>query len=242
MAIMHFIADMNPAGAPSHGAHQADGPTFTRLDLGSALVPYERGLSLQRAAAQRAREGVDRGTVLMLEHEAVYTAGRRSEKHEHPTDGTPVVEVDRGGKVTWHGPGQLVVYPIIRLADGVGGVTLVRALEEALIEAVGDFGVRAYRIDGRTGVWTNPVALSQHGAQPAKIAQIGIRVSSRVVTHGIALNCSNSLDSFNNFVPCGISDAGVTSLSELVGREITPTEAAPTVEARIAPVLKELTV
>lgn len=226
---------------------------FESVGLAPDYVPYARGLELQRVATERLAVGADSGTVLLLEHEPVYTAGRRAEPHEYPTDGTPVVPVNRGGKVTWHGPGQLVAYPIIRLADGLGGVNLVHALEDALIATIADCGVAGYRIPGRTGVWTDPApgsapgsapgafpASPQPAARPAKLAQIGIHVSRRIVTHGIALNCCNDLAPFGSFVPCGITDAGVTTLSERAGRTITPAEVAPILRAHLAPVLERL--
>lgn len=230
-----------PSALPTPEASRATpSPRFETVGLAPEFVPYERGLALQQAAADRLAGDADGGTVLFLEHEPVYTAGRRAETHEYPDDGTPVVPVNRGGKVTWHGPGQLVAYPIVRLADGLGGVNLVHALEEALIATIGDLGVVGYRIAGRTGVWTDPPAGSAPGTPEAKLAQIGIHVSRRIVTHGISLNCNNALTPFTRFVPCGITDAGVTTLSERAGRTITPAEAAPALRERLAPVLERL--
>ncbi|KAM9863969.1 lipoyl(octanoyl) transferase LipB [Leucobacter sp. BZR 635] len=217
-------------------------PRFETVGLSPSLVSYERGLILQREAAARLAADLDHGTVLLLEHEPVYTAGRRAEPHEYPSDGTPVVPVNRGGKVTWHGPGQLVAYPVIRLADGLGGVNLVHALEDALIATIQNLGVVGYRVPGRTGVWTDPPAGSPQGSPAAKLAQIGIHVSRRIVTHGISLNCSNDLAPFHSFVPCGISDAGVTTLSAKTGETITPADAAPALRTHLVPVLERLSV
>lgn len=214
--------------------------TFTAAGFAPEFVDYQRGLVLQQAAAAALASEETRGTVLLLEHTPVYTAGRRSEPHEYPHDGTPVVPVNRGGKVTWHGPGQLIAYPVIRLADGLGGVNLVQALEAALIDTIAELGVTSYRIEGRTGVWTDPPSDAPPGTPAAKLAQIGIHVSRRVVTHGISLNCSNDLSPFANFVPCGISDAGVTTLSECTGQTITPADAAPILQRHLTPVLERL--
>lgn len=199
------------------------------VPLTPGLTAYDEGLRLQREAAERVAAGEDRGTVLMLEHEAVYTAGKRSRPDEYPQDGTPVIPVDRGGKVTWHGPGQLVVYPVIRLRERLGVVDFVRELESALIDVSAAFGVIGFRVDGRSGVWADAGALT-----PSKFAQIGLHTRDGIVTHGIALNCSNDLAPFANFVPCGITDAGVTTLSLLAGREIAPAEVLPVLAERFA--------
>ena len=203
--------------------------------LAPSFIPYDHGLSIQREATSRLERGVDRGTLVLLEHEPVYTAGKRSLPEEYPTDGTPVVPVDRGGKVTWHGPGQLVAYPIVRLREQFGGVDLVHRLEGALIGTAGEFGVEAFRIEGRAGIWTGT-----REAGFAKLAQVGIRVSNRIVTHGVALNCSNDLAPFGAFIPCGITDAGVTTLSALVGHEVTPRDAAPPLAVRVRAALEEV--
>lgn len=210
-------------------------PRFVNAGFAPRFVPYEDGLALQQRAVDRIAAGSDDGTVFLLEHEAVYTAGRRSDPAEYPSDGTPVVAVDRGGKVTWHGPGQLVAYPVIRLAAGWGVVDFVRALEGVLIEVAADFGVTGFRVPGRSGVWTQP----ERTAPPAKLAQIGLHASAGIITHGIAINCSNELTPFDSFVPCGITDAGVTTLSALAGRRIEPAEVAPALSGRIAPLLSE---
>ena len=215
-------------------AHPGLGPRFVTAGLAPDLVPYERGLDLQRDAAGRVRDGADRGTVLLLEHEPVYTAGRRARPEEFPRDGTPVVPVDRGGKVTWHGPGQLVVYPVIRLRERLAVVDFVRLLERVVIDAVAGFGAEGFRVPGRAGVWA-----ARDDDPPTKFAQIGLRTSGGVVTHGLAVNCSNALEPFAGFVPCGITDAGVTSLSALTGRTIRPSDLAPVLSARLAPALAE---
>ena len=172
-------------------------------------------------------------TVLLLEHSPVYTAGKRTDPHERPADGTPVIEVDRGGKITFHGPGQLVGYPIVRLPDHVLVVDYVRRLEEALIAACADLGVTTARVPGRSGVW-----LQADGGRPErKIAAIGIRVSRGVNMHGFALNCDVDLSWYDRFVPCGIADAGVTTLSQELGRDVTVAEVLPLVEKHLADLL-----
>lgn len=207
--------------------------------LAPHFVPYGVGLELQSRAAQRVSAGEDRGTALLLEHEAVYTAGRRSSPDEYPDDGSPVIPVDRGGRVTWHGPGQLVGYPVVRLREGVGVVDFVRELEQLLIDASAEFGVRGYRIEGRSGVWADEV--DDRGASaPVKFAQIGLHAKGGLVTHGFALNCSNSLEPFSHFVPCGITDAGVASLTTLTRREIAPADVLPILEPRLAELLEEV--
>ena len=209
-------------------------PEFAVAGFAPDLVPYAIGLELQTQAAERVRRSVDHGTVIMLEHPAVYTAGRRASRDDYPIDGTPVIEVDRGGLVTWHGPGQLVVYPVVRLRPGVGVVDLVRALEETLIRSMADLGLAGIRVDGRSGVW------AEHDGAAQKVAQIGLHARAGVITHGLALNCSNDLEPFTRFVPCGIRDASVTTLSTLAGRVIRPVDAAPVVETRLRATLAEL--
>ncbi|MCV7125274.1 lipoyl(octanoyl) transferase LipB [Mycobacterium lacus] len=178
-------------------------------------VDYLAAWQLQRDLADaRGAGGTD--TLLLLEHPPVYTAGRRTEPHERPVDGTPVIDTDRGGKITWHGPGQLVGYPIVGLAEPLDVVDYVRRLEEALIKVCGDVGLQAIRVDGRSGVW-----LAAGGGRPArKVAAIGVRVSRATTLHGFALNCDCDLGAFTTIVPCGISDAGVTSLSAELGRTV----------------------
>ncbi len=191
----------------------SDEPVTVR-QLGS--VDYRAAWDLQRTTADaRVAGGPD--TLLLLEHPAVYTAGKRTEAHEHPTDGTPVVDTDRGGKITWHGPGQLVGYPIIGLAEPLDVVNFVRRLEESLISVCSGFGLDAGRVEGRSGVW-----LPADTRRPArKIAAIGIRVARGTTLHGFALNCDCDLGAFSAIVPCGITDAGVTSLTAELGRRVS---------------------
>ena len=164
--------------------------------------------------------------MLLLEHPSVYTAGKRTEPFERPTDGTPVIDVDRGGKITWHGPGQLVGYPILHLAEPIDVVGYVRRLESMLIDVLAEFGITAGRVEGRSGVWMNHE--SPVGAE--KIAAIGIRVAEGVTMHGFALNCNNAFDAYSKIVACGILDAGVTSMSRVLGREVTTEEVVPVVQ------------
>ena len=168
-------------------------------------------------------------TVLLLEHYDVYTAGRRTEDFERPFDGTPVVDVDRGGKITWHGPGQLVGYPIVRLPRPLDVVAYVRRIEAVLIEVCAELGVTTDRVEGRTGVWV----AADHRGPERKVAAIGVRVSRRVAMHGFALNCNPSLGGFGNIVPCGIQDAGVTSLSAELNRPVTVDEVIALVEPKL---------
>jgi lipoyl(octanoyl) transferase len=205
----------------------------------AGTVPYEEAWERQRElhAARVAGEGPD--TLLLLEHPSVYTAGKRTEPHERPQDGTPVVDVDRGGKITWHGPGQLVGYPIVALPDPVDVVTYVRRLEGALIEVCAGFGVEAGRVEGRSGVWlpADEPGPDSRWRPERKIAAIGIRVARGVTMHGFALNCDPDLGAFGAIVPCGIADAGVTSLSAELGRDVTIDEALEPVEKAMRAVL-----
>ena len=169
----------------------------------------------QELADARAVDGVDK--LLLLEHPSVYTDGRRTLTHERPVDGTPVIDTDRGGKITWHGPGQLVGYPIIGLAEPLDVVNYVRRIEESLIKVCTDVGLQVGRIDGRSGVWV-PAGC---GRPARKVAAIGVRVSRSTTLHGFALNCDCDLGAFGTIVPCGISDAGVTSISAELGRQVS---------------------
>jgi lipoyl(octanoyl) transferase len=201
-------------------------------ELIDAPVDYVQAWERQREVHAGVVEGGP-GTVILLEHAPVYTAGKRTEPHERPSDGTPVIEVDRGGKITFHGPGQLVGYPIVRLPDHVLVVDYVRRLEEALIAVCADLGVTTARVPGRSGVW-----LRAGGGRPErKIAAIGIRVSRGVTMHGFALNCDVDLSWYDRFVPCGIADAGVTTLSAELGREVTVAEVLPLVEQHLSDLL-----
>ena len=188
------------------------------------LVPYDEAWRLQQSVhAEVVAGGED--VALLLEHPPVYTAGKRTEPWERPVDGTPVVDVDRGGKITWHGPGQITGYPIVRLADPVDVVAYVRAVEQLLIDTCAELGLESGRVDGRSGVWT------PDGAR--KVAAIGIRVSRGVTMHGFALNCDPDLSAYDRIVPCGISDATVTSLSRELQRDVTVDEVLPLLETRL---------
>ncbi len=206
---------------------------FRTVGFGEDAVEYVAAWDLQREVHA---EVVDGGpdTVLLLEHPPVYTAGKRTDPHERPeVPGAPVVDVDRGGKITFHGPGQLVGYPIVKLPDHVLVVDYVRRLEEAMIGVCADFGVAAARVPGRSGTW---LAEDERGGE-RKIGAIGIRVSRGVTMHGFALNCDVDLAWYDTFVPCGIADAGVTSLSRELGRDVTVTEVAPVMERHLRRVL-----
>ncbi len=194
--------------------------------LSANSVPYLTALEQQRAVHADVASGRAPDTVLLLEHPSVYTAGKRTEPYERPTDGTPVIDVDRGGKITWHGPGQLVGYPIVRLADPVDVVAYVRRLEGMLIEVLAEFGIPGQRVEGRSGVWL----VDSDRPTGDKIAAIGIRVAEGVTMHGFALNCSNSFDAYETIVACGLADAGVTSISREVGREVTPADVVSLIE------------
>jgi lipoyl(octanoyl) transferase len=183
--------------------------------LGHGYVDYQEAWALQQRMHADVVAGTRPDTVLLLEHSPVYTAGKRTNTWERPTDGTPVVDVDRGGRITWHGPGQIVGYPITRLLDPIDVVAYVRRVEQVLIDACGNLGVDTVRIDGRSGVW---VPADDHGPD-RKLGAIGVRVSRGVTMHGFALNVCNSLDAYHVIVPCGIVDAGVSTLS--VERERT---------------------
>ena len=196
-------------------------------------VPYEAAWDEQRRIHAEVVAGRAPGTVLLLEHPPVYTAGKRTEPHERPFDGTPVVDVDRGGKITWHGPGQLVGYPILRLPDPIDVVAYVRRIERMLIGVCAEFGVTAGQVEGRSGVW---LTADDRGPE-RKIGAIGIRVAQGVTLHGFALNCSPDLTAFDRIVPCGISDAGVTSLARELGREVPVDAVIPVVESRLPELL-----
>ena len=184
--------------------------------LSPALVPYTEGWDLQRRVHADVVSGVRPDTLILLEHEAVYTAGKRTETHERPQDGTPVIDVDRGGKITWHGPGQLVGYPIVRLVEPIDVVAHVRRLERVLTDVLRPFGVDGYQVEGRSGVWVRR-PLSED-----KVAAIGVRVQQGATMHGFAINCDNSLAGFRGIIPCGITDAGVTTVSEVTGSTVSP--------------------
>lgn len=197
--------------------------------LGPEPLDYAEGWDLQRRIHAQVITGDSPDTLLLLEHTAVYTAGRRTEPLERPIDGTPVIDVDRGGKITWHGPGQLVGYPIVRLPMPLDVVAHVRRLEDALISACAEVGLSTTRIDGRSGVW-----VPADEVRPArKVAAIGVRVAQGATLHGFALNCDCDLGAFDRIVPCGIRDAGVTSLSAELGRAVTVPEMLPIVQEHV---------
>ena len=198
------------------------------------LVEYQKAWEVQRTIHQEVADGIRPNTLLLLEHPSVYTAGRRTDDSERPTDGTPVIDVDRGGRITWHGPGQLVGYPIVKLLKPTELVGFVREIEAALINVCSDLGITAVRVEGRSGVWIQ----DQNGDR--KIAAIGIRVAKGVTMHGFALNVNPDLSAFRSIVPCGITDADVTSLEIELGRPITVDEVAPLVERYIFESLKKV--
>lgn len=195
----------------------------------AGLLDYAEGIALQRNLHADVVAGRSPGVLVLCEHPSVYTAGRRTEPSDLPTNGAPVVDVDRGGRITWHGPGQLVAYPIVRLATPIDVVAWVRDLEQVIIDAAATVGVDARRIDGRSGAWVR----GADRTPPAKVGAIGLHVAEGVTTHGIAINCTNTLDAYSAIIPCGIADAGVTTLSAAAGRPVTVDELAPVVARRI---------
>jgi lipoyl(octanoyl) transferase len=211
---------------------------FARAGFGASAVPYLDGWDLQRELHGRRVGGDIPDTCLMLEHQPVYTAGRRTSQLDRPlaNPGIPVIDVDRGGKITWHGPGQLVGYPIVALAEPVDVIAYVRALEEALIRACAEAGVSTTRVEGRSGVWITG-GRGPGSALDRKVAAIGIRVARGVTMHGFALNCDCDLGWFDRIVPCGIRDAGVTSLSAETGRTVTVAGLLDVVERHLADTL-----
>ena len=259
----------SPETTPASQARLA----YVHLGFGADAVDYQEAWQEQRRvhAARFADEIPD--TCLLLEHQAVYTAGRRTQDNERPLDGTPVVDVDRGGKITWHGPGQLVGYPILKLPRPVDVIAHVRRLEEAMLLTCADFGVEATRVEGRSGVWVlgDPVdrrpalggltldfdprvedeefdprlngpeyAPSNAGQrrEDRKLGAIGVRVAKGVTMHGFSFNCNPDNTSYDRIVPCGIRDAGVTSLSAELGRDVTVAEVTPVVEKHLRAVVE----
>ena len=198
------------------------------------LVEYQKAWDVQRTIHEEVASGTRPNTLLLLEHPSVYTAGRRTDISERPNDGTPVIDVDRGGRITWHGPGQLVGYPIVKLHKPTELVGFVREIEAALIRVCQDLGIPALRVDGRSGVWI------RDSKGDRKIAAIGIRVAKGVSMHGFALNVNPDLAAFAQIVPCGIADADVTSLEVELARPITIEEVAPLVERHIFESLKKV--
>lgn len=200
---------------------------FMVAGLAPDFVDYEGAWQLQREIHASVASGQKPNTCILLEHSPVYTAGKRTEPEEHPQDGTPVIAVDRGGKITWHGPGQLVGYPIMRLPDPIDVVGYVRWLEQVLIDTIAEFGIKGERVEGRSGVW-----VKEKDAY-VKVAAIGIRVADATTMHGFALNCNNSLTPYETIIACGIKDAATSTLSKLSGREITPAMAAEVVQQKL---------
>ena len=197
------------------------------------LIDYQEAWDRQREIHAGVVEGTLPDTLLLLEHPPVYTAGKRTLKHERPFDGTPVIDVDRGGKITWHGPGQLVGYPIVRLPDPVDVVAHVRRLEEALMKVCAGLGVATEQVEGRSGVW---VRADERGPD-RKVAAIGVRVARGVTMHGFALNCDPDMAAFGNMIPCGIVDAGATSLTQELGRDVPVAEVIDATEDALRRVL-----
>ncbi|MER7269514.1 lipoyl(octanoyl) transferase LipB [Micromonospora sp. WMMD712] len=202
-------------------------PGLTAVRAG--VLDYQAAWDEQRRLHEAVVAGERGDTVLLLEHPSVYTAGKRTEPWDRPLDGTPVVDVDRGGKITWHGPGQLVGYPIVKLPDPVDVVAYVRRTEQLLIDVCAEFGLAADRVAGRSGVW-----VPEDDRGPArKVAAIGIRVARGVTQHGFSINCDCDLGYFDRIVPCGIRDAGVTSLTAELGRPVTVADVLPVVERHL---------
>ena len=207
-------------------------PSFEVVGLSPAYVDYLKAWELQRAVHADVSSGLREDTVLLLEHSSVFTAGKRTEDEERPKDGTPVIDVDRGGKITWHGPGQLVGYPIMKLPDPIDVVGYVRWLEQVLIDSIAELGLDTERVEGRSGVWA-PI-----GETHVKIAAIGIRVAEKTTMHGFALNCNNSLEPYETIIACGIKDAATSTISELLQKEVTPAMAAEVIQRRLTEIGK----
>lgn len=195
--------------------------------FGAEAVEYQSAWDRQKLLHQKVVEGTQQNMVALLEHQSVYTAGRSTQSSDRPKNEAKVFDIDRGGRITWHGPGQLVGYPIMRLPDPIDIVAHVRRIELLLIETCREFGITANQITGRSGVWITTSSV------PKKIAAIGIRVAKRVTMHGFAINCNNDLKPFNEIVPCGLADAEVTSLSAELGREVKITEVLPIIERQL---------
>ena len=209
-------------------------PTIAISRLG--LIDYQEAWNAQKKIQEEVIAGDRPNTLLLLEHPSVYTAGRRTEAHERPLDGTPVIDVDRGGKITWHGEGQLVGYPIVKLKNSNDVVGFVREVETALIAVCNELGVDAVRYCERSGVWLRDAQGDR------KIAAIGIRVAKGVTMHGFAINANPDLAAFSRIVPCGLPDADVTSLSAELGRDVTVTEILPIVEKYLSEALTRVAI
>ena len=199
-----------------------------------AQLEYNDALLIQRQTHEKVSAGVIPNTLLFVEHPSVFTAGKRTLDEERPHNGTPVIDVDRGGKITWHGPGQIVGYPILRLAKPTELVGFVREIESALIDTCKEFGLDVQRIKGRSGVWMNDQMA------PRKIAAIGIRVAKGTTMHGLALNVNHDLAAFSEIIPCGIADAQVTSMAQELKREITIQEVLPILERNLISTLAKV--
>ena len=208
---------------------------YAHAGFGASAVDYVRAWDMQRAVHARRVSGEVPDSCLLLEHAPVYTAGKRTAVSDRPAGnpGAPVVDVDRGGKITWHGPGQLTAYPIVKLREPLDVVAYVRALEEAMIRVCAEFGLAAVRIDGRAGTW-----IPASGGRPdRKVGAIGARVARGVSMHGLALNCDCDLSWFDRIVPCGIRDAGVTSLTVETGIRVSVPDVTPLLERHLAAAL-----
>jgi lipoyl(octanoyl) transferase len=199
----------------------------------AGLVPYQDAWRMQRELHEARVADAAPDTVLLLQHPPVYTAGKRTEPWDRPVDGAPVIEVDRGGKITWHGPGQLVGYPIVKLPRPLDVVAYVRRMEQLLIDACAELGLSTMRVPGRTGAWLHADA----DRRQRKVAAIGIRVSRRVTLHGFALNCDADLSWFDQIVPCGINDAGVTSITAELERNVSVADVLPVLERHLPTLL-----
>ena len=205
-----------------------------RLGVTGAPLDYDEGRRLQRGLHADVVAGRLDSALVLCQHPSVYTAGTRTRPDDLPRDGAPVVPVDRGGRITWHGPGQLVAYPIVRLPEPLDVVAHVRALEECLIEVCTGVGIAAVRVEGRSGAWVRgPIG-------DEKVAAVGVRVAEGVTMHGVALNCDADLTPFAQIVPCGITDAGVTSLTRASGRRVAVTDVVDALEAALTAYLTDL--
>jgi lipoyl(octanoyl) transferase len=186
-------------------------------------VDYMHAWELQKDIHKEVVAGTRPNTLIFLEHSSVYTAGKRTEDVERPTNGTPVIDVDRGGKITWHGPGQLVGYPIVKLNEPMDVVAYVRTIESLLISSLAEFGISGERVEGRSGVWV------KDGLGYSKIAAIGIRISESVSMHGFSVNCDNSLEPYSHIIACGIADAGATTMTAVTGTTIKTSDVIPVI-------------
>lgn len=202
----------------------ADQWRIVEWEIGSRHIPYLQAWDRQRELHQDVVAGHQPNTILFLEHEAIYTAGRSTKDADRPFDGSPVIDVDRGGRITWHGPGQLVAYPIVRLGEPLDVRRYVCRIEQAIINTCEQLGLSTGRVPGRTGVWV---------AETRKVAAIGVRVARGATLHGLALNCNNTLAAYDRIVPCGISDAGVTTLSAELDRNVTVEDALPILQQQL---------